>query len=460
MAFNQLIFVCLFLPLSVILYRVIPQKFKKAFLIITSLVFIAWGNVTDLIYLNAVILFNYFSAKQMERLRYNGQTKYIRFVFISALVLNIAFLGYFKYYNFFRSLVGLPEASFGLAVPIGISFVTFSLISFLCDVYRQKEEVPRFFDFVLFITFFPKITSGPIVTSTQFEQMLEAHDPSKQNLNGGVEQFVVGLAKKTLLAGNLSILFTAVTAAGERSALEAWLGALGYTFMLYFDFSGYSDMAIGLGKMFGYTMPKNFLYPYTSVSISDFWRRWHISLGAFFREYVYIPLGGNRKGEKRQVFNLFVVFLLTGIWHGANFTFLVWGLYHFVFNAAEKLFLDKALKKVPAIVRRVLTFFVVVIGWVFFFSDSPADAVRYCGNLFGIGCGAGHGGYYLASFIVLLLIAAFAALPIAHNIEQNIRRKKYRFYLPVKTAVCIGLFVLCTAAMLSDTYTSFLYAAF
>ena len=460
MAFNQLIFVCLFLPISFILYRVLPQKLKKAFLILTSLVFIAWGNPADFIYLIAIIVFNFFSAKQMDRFKKDGQAKWARIVLISALAVNILCLGYFKYLNFFRSIFGLPAASFGLPVPIGISFVTFSLISFLCDVYRETEDVPRFFDFVLYITFFPKITSGPIVSFTEFTKMLEEYNPSLANVNAGAELFIIGLAKKTLLAGNLSVLFTAISTASQRTALEAWLGALGYAFMLYFDFSGYSDMAIGLGKMFGYTMPKNFLYPYTSTNIADFWRRWHISLGAFFRNYVYIPLGGNRKGEKRQIFNLFVVFLLTGIWHGANFTFIVWGLYHFLFNAADKLFLNKAFKKVPNVIRVILTFFVVVIGWVFFFSDSLGDAFRYLGNMVGIGCGGSAGGYYLASFIILLLISAFCALPIGSNIAANLKRKKLKYYMPVKAVVQILLFLLCTAAMVSDTYTSFLYAAF
>ncbi|MBR0413785.1 MAG: MBOAT family protein [Clostridia bacterium] len=460
MAFNQLIFVCLFLPLSVLIYRVVPQKAKKVYLILVSLLFVAWGNISDLLYLFTVIGFNFFTAKQIDRLKKDGKATPAKFVFISGLAVDILFLGYFKYYNFFRSIFGLSNASFGIAIPLGISFVTFSLISFLCDVYREKEEVPRFLDFVLYITFFPKITSGPIVSFNEFTKMLENVENSRQNRNVGLEQFITGLAKKTLLAGNLSILFTAVTTAGERSTLEAWLGALAYTFMLYFDFSGYSDMAIGLGKLFGYTMPQNFDHPYTAVNITDFWRKWHISLGAFFKNYVYIPLGGNRKGEKRTIFNLFVVFLLTGIWHGANFTFIVWGIYHFIFNAADKLFLDKAFKKVPRVLRSVMTFFVVMIGWVFFFSDSLGDALSYLGNMVGIGTGGSAGGYYLSSFLILLLAAAFLSLPVLRNIITNIKRKKLQYYFPVHAIVLIVIFLLCVASMVSDTYTSFLYAAF
>ena len=460
MAFNQLIFICLFLPLSVLIYRVVPQKARKVYLILVSLLFVAWGNLSDLLYLCTVIGFNFFTAKQMDRLKKDGQAAPAKFVFISGLAVDILFLGYFKYYDFFRSLFGLSKASFGIAVPLGISFVTFSLISFLCDVYREKEEVPRFLDFVLYITFFPKITSGPIVSFHEFTKMLENVENSRQNRNIGLEQFITGLAKKTLLAGNLSILFTAVSTAAERSTLEAWLGALAYTFMLYFDFSGYSDMAIGLGKLFGYTMPQNFDHPYTALNITDFWRKWHITLGAFFKNYVYIPLGGNRKGEKRTILNLFVVFLLTGIWHGANFTFIVWGIYHFIFNAADKLFLDKAFKKVPRLLRSFLTFFVVMIGWVFFFSDSLGDAFRYLGNMLGIGTGGSAGGYYLSSFLILLLVSAFLSLPVMRNIITNIKRKKLQYYFPVHVIVLIVIFLLCVASMVSDTYTSFLYAAF
>ncbi|MBE6819125.1 MAG: MBOAT family protein [Ruminococcaceae bacterium] len=460
MAFNQLIFICLFLPLSVLIYRVVPQKARKVYLILVSLLFVAWGNLSDLLYLCTVIGFNFFTAKQMDRLKKDGQAAPAKFVFISGLAVDILFLGYFKYYDFFRSLFGLSKASFGIAVPLGISFVTFSLISFLCDVYREKEEVPRFLDFVLYITFFPKITSGPIVSFHEFTKMLENVENSRQNRNIGLEQFITGLAKKTLLAGNLSILFTAVSTAAERSTLEAWLGALAYTFMLYFDFSGYSDMAIGLGKLFGYTMPQNFDHPYTALNITDFWRKWHMTLGAFFKNYVYIPLGGNRKGEKRTILNLFVVFLLTGIWHGANFTFIVWGIYHFIFNAADKLFLDKAFKKVPRLLRSFLTFFVVMIGWVFFFSDSLGDAFRYLGNMLGIGTGGSAGGYYLSSFLILLLVSAFLSLPVMRNIITNIKRKKLQYYFPVHVIVLIVIFLLCVASMVSDTYTSFLYAAF
>jgi len=460
MAFNQLIFICLFLPLSVLIYRVVPQKARKVYLILVSLLFVAWGNLSDLLYLCTVIGFNFFTAKQMDRLKKDGQAAPAKFVFISGLAVDILFLGYFKYYDFFRSLFGLSKASFGIAVPLGISFVTFSLISFLCDVYREKEEVPRFLDFVLYITFFPKITSGPIVSFHEFTKMLENVENSRQNRNIGLEQFITGLAKKTLLAGNLSILFTAVSTAAERSTLEAWLGALAYTFMLYFDFSGYSDMAIGMGKLFGYTMPQNFDHPYTALNITDFWRKWHMTLGAFFKNYVYIPLGGNRKGEKRTILNLFVVFLLTGIWHGANFTFIVWGIYHFIFNAADKLFLDKAFKKVPRLLRSFLTFFVVMIGWVFFFSDSLGDAFRYLGNMLGIGTGGSAGGYYLSSFLILLLVSAFLSLPVMRNIITNIKRKKLQYYFPVHVIVLIVIFLLCVASMVSDTYTSFLYAAF
>jgi alginate O-acetyltransferase complex protein AlgI len=459
-AFNQLGFICIFLPVSLILYRLIPEKAKKYLLIALSVVFVCMGNVTDMIYLAAAIIFNFFTAKQLDAFRKKGSNRLAAFVFVSGLCVDVLLLGYFKYYNFARQIIGLSPSSYGIAVPLGISFVTFSLITYLCDVYRGDEEVHGFIDFTLFVTFFPKITSGPIVSYRDFTKILESRRDSLRERNSGVERFILGLAKKVLIAGNLSLLFNAVSLSESRSALEAWLGALAYSFMLYFDFSGYSDMAIGIGKMLGYTLPENFLFPYISTGIGDFWRRWHSTLGAFFRNYVYIPLGGNRKGNARTAFNLFIVFALTGIWHGANYTFIVWGLYHFVLIAVERFVFGDRAKKIPAALRIVFTFFAVTIGWVFFFSDSITDAVKYLGNMVGIGCAQGHGVYYLTSFGALLLISAFLSLPVIRNALKMLDRKNPRFQSPVRAVLLAAVLVLCIAAIVSGTYSSFLYAAF
>jgi len=446
------------MPVSLIAYRYIPARHKKAFLIAISLLFIVWGNFADLLYLFSVIIFNFFTARQIERAKRRKKVSLAKLILASGISVNVLLLGYFKYFNFLREMFSLSKISFGIAVPLGISFVTFSLISFLCDIYRGDENSLGFSDFTLFVTFFPKITSGPILSYNDFTKMLAEKNLSRNNINEGVERFIFGLAKKVLLAGNLNLLFTAMNTASSRSFINAWLGALAYSFMLYFDFSGYSDMAIGLGKMFGYTMPENFDFPYISQNVGEFWRRWHISLGAFFRNYVYIPLGGNRKGQSRTIFNLFVVFALTGIWHGANYTFIFWGIYQFVFVALDKLYLDKKFEKLPKFARSLMTFIVITIGWVFFFSDSIGAAFRYLGNMFFIGT-SGGGSYYLVSYIILLALAAFFSLPYFKKFIGFLDQR-FKFFSPVKAIMLLLIFLLSVASIVSDSFVSFLYAAF
>ena len=461
MAFHQLIFVYGFLPVMLLLYRMISPKIIRAYLLLVSVIFIAWGNPTDMIYLTAVILFNYFSGKQLLQLKTRGKKKTAGFVFVTSLIADIGLLVYFKYIGFFGGMFGAPDFNTGLAVPLGISFVTFSLISFLCDVYREKEEIRKlcFTDFALYITFFPKITSGPITGYNAFLDMLKGWNSKRERHNAGVERFVVGLFKKTVIAGNLNLLFASLNTGAAHSATEAWMLALCYTFMLYFDFSGYSDMAIGLAKMMGYQLPDNFDHPYASVGVADFWRRWHITLGRFFRDYVYIPLGGNRKGRARKILNQFIVFALTGLWHGANYTFIVWGLYHFVFITIDGLISEKLREKIPKTVFIILTFLEAMVGWVFFFSASIGQALGILKNMIGIGTVSGAGAYYLASYGPLLVIAALLSLPLAKNADRNLR-KRYLWYEWVRLIGLIVLLLVSTTAMVSDTYTTFLYADF
>ena len=459
MAFHQLIFVYGFLPVMLLLYRLISPRIQKGYLLIVSLIFIAWGNPVDLLYLAAVILFNYLSGKQLLQLRARGKGKTACFVFVSSLAADLALLIYFKYIGFFGGMFGADDFFIGLAVPLGISFVTFSLISFLCDVYRGEEVPVRFLDFALYVTFFPKITSGPIAGYKAFLDMLKKREYKRSRHNLGVERFVVGLFKKTVIAGNLNLLYTALAGNTAHAAGEAWMLALSYTFMLYFDFSGYSDMALGIAALLGYELPENFDHPYVSVGVADFWRRWHITLGRFFRDYLYIPLGGNRKGRGRKIFNQFVVFLLTGLWHGANYTFLVWGLYHFVFITLDGLIPEKVRTKIPKTVFILLTFLEAMVGWVFFFSDSLSQAFTVLKNMIGIGTVEGATSYYLAAFGPLLLLAALLSLPLLHTVDRRMQRK-YNWYEWVRVGALLALLFLSTAAMVSDTYTTFLYANF
>ena len=447
MSFNQPVFVLLMLPVMLILYRLMPQKGRKSLLIVYSLLFIIPSGGANLFYLLCEIIFNYLTALQVAMFRSMRQQRKAKIIFITGVAVDLAFLCFFKY---------VPTT---LTAPVGVSFFTFSLISFLADVYMNKARMPGIADFSLFVIYFPKLSMGPIVRFSDFMTALKESRPSDAEAETGAAMFLSGLAKKVLLANNLQILFAAAQGAEDRGALLAWLGALAYAFMLYFDFAGYSEMAIGISHMFGLSFAPNFRYPYISTSVSDFWRRWHISLGAFFREYVYIPLGGNRKGDARTALNLLIVWLLTGIWHGNTFAFVLWGLYHFVFIALEKFVLKGVLKKIPAPVRSCVTFVIVTIGWVFFFSPTLTDAFGYFGSMFTAGSGV-SGGYYLASFIILLLISAVAAMPVGANIGKLCSNRFPTAWKYVRIALYALLFVLSVAGMVSDTFSSFLYAAF
>ncbi len=452
MAFQQLIFTLLFLPLAVILFRFLPARLRKPALLILSVFYIVWGSAADLFYVACAIAFNYLTAMLFTGLKKDGYLNYARVTFITGVALDLGFLAFFKYLNFWA---GSP-----LPVPVGVSFFTFSLLSFLSDLYRGRETLPNFLDFSLFVTFFPKFTSGPIVRFVDFTKQLSEMEVTREKTEEGACLYLTGLAKKVLLADGLTVLFTAASTAAAPSALLAWGGALAYTFLLYFDFSGYSDMALGVGRMLGITMAENFRYPYVSLSVSDFWRRWHISLGAFFREYVYIPLGGNRKGARRTVLNLLVVWILTGVWHGSTLAFVAWGLWHFMWIAAEKYLFKKKLDKIPPVLRIAGTFLIALTGWVFFFSGSLVGSFKYLGAMLGVGAGTDPGAYAVLTALPLLLISAFAALPVGKELAGRLEQRLPKAYPYIKVAYFACLLLLSVAAMVGSTYTSFLYAGF
>ena len=390
MAFSTLVFPFVFLPVSLILYFVLPKRLKNAALVVCSLVFFAWGTPEYLVLMVLDIAFHYFAGRELALQKARGRSG--RFVLVSSVLVNLLLLGFFKYYGFLvdnlNALLGTALRARELPMPIGVSFFTFSLLSYLFDVYRDRAPAARnVLDFSLYVTFFPKLVSGPIVQYAEMEPQLRDHPVTREGFGSGARLFLIGLAKKVLLANTLGTTFYALSALPmtQLSTLSAWLGAVCYALMLYFDFSGYSDMAIGLASMFGFRFGKNFDYPYVSQSITEFWRRWHISLGAWFRDYVYIPCGGSRAGTVRTIANLLLVWLLTGIWHGANWTFLLWGVYYGVLLLLEKFVLRRVLEHLPGLLRHVLTLLLVLIGWVFFFSSSPAAAFGWIGRMFGSG---------------------------------------------------------------------------
>ena len=467
MAFHELGFLFIFFPVAMALYFLVPKIAKNALLVVLSLVFFAWGSAEFVLLLLLLTVFNFFTGLQLDAKKENEKAR--KLVLWSAVAVDVLLLGFFKYRGFLmeniNALLKTGITVSNTAMPLGVSFFTFSILSFLFDVYREKTPAPKnFLDFALFVSFFPKLVSGPIVSYHSFIDQLQERKVSLGRVGGGCRLFLIGLAKKLLIADVIGTTFNAVTAIplAEVSTLTAWLGALSYTMMLYFDFSGYSDMAIGIAQMCGFTFEKNFDYPYMAVSITDFWRRWHISLGAWFRDYIYFPLGGSRVEKPKILRNLLAVWLLTGIWHGANWTFLVWGLYHGALQILEKFVLKKALDKLPDAVKILLTFLAVLVGWVFFFAPDLGFAVTWLGRMLGIGTKFADAAakYYLAGSWKILLIAILGACHLPARVGSRIYRS--RSNLPVVLSVIwYGLLlILCIAVMTGSTYSSFLYFQF
>ena len=469
MAFNDLSFVFIFFPLAILLHKVIPTMVgKNIVLLILSLLFFAWGSPEYVFLMILVILFNYFSGLQMAARKENEESA--KGVLVSSVIVNLLLLGFFKYWGFVienvNGLLGTSIPVRQLSMPMGVSFFTFSILSYLFDVYRDKAPAAKnILEFSLFVTFFPKLVSGPIVQYSAMAQQLHERRLSSVKFGRGVRMFLIGLAKKVLLSNTIGTTFYALTALapGEISVASAWLGAVSYALMLYFDFSGYSDMAIGLATMFGFDFNPNFDYPYMSSSVSEFWRRWHVSLGAWFRDYIYIPLGGSREGTGKTMRNLLIVWALTGIWHGASWNFIFWGLYYGGILLLEKFVLAPLLEYIPKIVKQFFTLILVLIGWVFFFSPSLGSAFMWLGRMFGIGAAGlvdANARYYFAGSWMILLIGAFASFPLGAKLGNQTLRGESK--LPVYASVVwFGiLLVLCIAGMMSSTYSSFLYFQF
>lgn len=467
MAFHELGFLFIFFPVAMVLYFAVPKAAKNILLVILSFLFFAWGSMEFVILLLLLTVFNFFTGLQLDALKEKEKAR--KLVLWSAVAVDVLLLGFFKYRGFLveniNALLKTTITVSNTAMPLGVSFFTFSILSFLFDVYREKSPAPKnFLDFALFVSFFPKLVSGPIVSYHDFAGQLRDRKVTLSKVGSASRLFLIGLAKKLLIADIIGATYTAVTALplAEVSTLTAWLGALCYAMMLYFDFSGYSDMAIGIAQMCGFTFEKNFDYPYTAVSITDFWRRWHISLGAWFRDYIYFPLGGSRVETPKILRNLLTVWLLTGIWHGASWTFILWGLYHGVLQILEKFVLKKYLDKLPAYVKIPLTFLAVLAGWVFFFAPDLGFAFTWLGRMLGIGAKFADGAakYYLAGSWKILLIAFLGACPLPARVGGRIYRS--RSNLPVVLSVIwFGfLLILCIAVMTGSTYSSFLYFQF
>lgn len=435
-----------------------------------SLLFYAWGEPKWIILMIVTTLIDYGAGLLVDQ--YRGQ-KLAKWALAGSVVITLSFLAVFKYLGFFNQNLNqifgaeLPTQIFNL--PIGISFYTFQAITYVVDVYRGKAQVQRSYaNLLLYVALFPQLIAGPIVRYTDIAAQLENREMTLPGFSKGITRFVTGLGKKVLLANIAGQIATSLIGGdlSKASVLGAWLGIFAYTFQIYFDFSGYSDMAIGLGHMFGFTYVENFNYPYISKSITEFWRRWHISLSTFFRDYVYIPLGGNRRHQLR---NMFIVWALTGLWHGASWNFVLWGLYYFVFLAIEKLFLGKFLEKLPAVVGHAYALFIIVVGWVFFYFDDVSRLGQMLKLMFGFSGQAGvlpTDTVLLKNHLVFFLVAIIACIPVSKLVKALLIRFSRKGSVQESLAGAAGilydvaLLFFSTAALVGASYNPFLYFRF
>ena len=468
MLFSSIVFLFSFLPAVMILYYLLPVRFRNVILLLASLVFYAWGEPVYLFLMLLSILFNYFSGLDIARNLQDKRAAKRSLVF--NLIINLAVLGFFKYEGFvldtLNGILPVHISYHALPLPIGISFYTFQILSYIIDVYRGNVKVQTNLpNFALYVTMFPQLIAGPIVQYADVDEQLASREVSWTKFGEGSMYFIRGLAKKVLLANTSGMIFTEVSglAKGNIAVMTAWLGAFAYMFQIYFDVSGYSDMAIGLGKMLGFEFNMNFNYPYVSKSITEFWRRWHISLSSWFRDYVYIPLGGNRVSKIKHIRNLLIVWFLTGLWHGAAWNFVAWGLYYGVILIIEKYLLSPVLDRLPDVVRHIYSIVLVVIGWVLFFSSSFGQAADYIRVMFGAGA---HGFadresmYLLTSNLILWLILIFGSTPLVHfRYEHMLRSKKWNTTI-INSVVYAALFIVCIAYLVTETYNPFLYFRF
>ncbi len=466
MVFSSTIFLCVYLPLVLLGYYICPKKGKNLFLLIVSLIFYAWGEPKYVFLMIFSILVNYVFGLLMDKHRENK--KRLKLMLVISVIIDLGLLSVFKYTDFIitniNSVFGAGFDLLNIALPIGISFYTFQAMSYTIDVYRDDVRVQRnLIDFGMYITMFPQLIAGPIVRYSDVQDQLAERNVTTAGFSEGIMRFVVGLGKKVLLANQMGAVWTQIYAlGGDISALMAWTGAAAYTFQIYFDFSGYSDMAIGLGRMFGFKFPENFRYPYESVSITDFWRRWHITLSTWFKEYLYIPLGGNRRGLARQALNLLIVWTLTGFWHGAGWNFVMWGLYYFAILFIEKLFLLKALDKLPRLFRHAYALLLIVIGWVIFASDDVSVMLPYLGSMFGAnGALGGMDVYTLLTRAALMVICCVASTELPRRLFVTAAGKmNEKAAFTVKSVLTLTLLALSVVFLIGDSYNPFLYFRF
>lgn len=464
MVFSSLVFLFAYLPITLLAYYLVPRQGRNIFLFIVNLVFYGWGEPKLVLLMVFNIFFNYIGGWLVDKYRADAKKK--KLFLILTCVLDIGILAVFKYTGMITEtlnmlpFLNIPELQ--ISLPIGISFYTFQTMSYVIDVYRDDAPVSKnFINFGTYVALFPQLIAGPIVRYRDVAEQLVNRRETLEMFTRGVKLFMVGLAKKVIIANTMGTLTTNIFATtDENGVVGTWVGIIAYTFQIYFDFSGYSDMACGLGNMLGFEFLKNFNYPYIAKSITDFWRRWHISLSTWFKEYVYIPLGGNRKGVKRQILNLLIVWGLTGLWHGAAYNFVLWGLYYGLLLILEKFVLKKFLDRLPSFVQHIYTLFIVIIGWGLFYFTDVGQFGEFMVDLFNFGNGiCGNQAFNLImSNLPMLIIAAVASTPLAAMLYNRFEHTRF-MWIP-ETLYCMGVLGVSTASLVNQSYNPFLYFRF
>lgn len=464
MVFSSLVFMFAYLPITLLAYYLVPRQGRNIFLFIVNLIFYGWGEPKLVLLMVFNIFFNYIGGWLVDKYRADAKKK--KLFLILTCVLDIGILAVFKYTGMITEtlnmlpFLNIPELQ--ISLPIGISFYTFQTMSYVIDVYRDDAPVSKnFINFGTYVALFPQLIAGPIVRYRDVAEQLVNRRETLEMFTKGVKLFMVGLAKKVIIANTMGTLTTNIFATtDENGVVGTWVGIIAYTFQIYFDFSGYSDMACGLGNMMGFEFLKNFNYPYIAKSITDFWRRWHISLSTWFKEYVYIPLGGNRKGVKRQILNLLIVWGLTGLWHGAAYNFVLWGLYYGILLILEKFVLKKFLDRLPSFVQHIYTLFIIIIGWGLFYFTDVGQLGEFMVDLFNFGNGiCGDQAFNLImSNLPMLIIAAVASTPLATMLYTRFEHTRF-MWIP-ETLYCMGVLAVSTASLVNQSYNPFLYFRF
>lgn len=461
MVFSSITFLFYFLPIVLAIYYMVPNKLKNIVLLISSFLFYFYGEPKYILLMISTIIFTYIFGILIDK--YKNHSKL--FLIISIVII-VGLLMYFKYINFIIENINLilsNKIDFGyIVLPIGISFYIFQMLSYLIDVYKKEAKVQKnILKLAMYISLFPQLIAGPIVRYTTIEEQIEKRNYTFEKFSLGVRRFIVGLGKKVLIADVLGELNTIIFGGNEISVLHYWLYAISGMLQIYFDFSGYSDMAIGLGKMLGFDFFENFNYPYIATSITDFWRRWHISLSTWFRDYVYIPLGGNKVSKIKWLKNILIVWILTGLWHGAAWNFVIWGLYFGILLIVEKVFLEKYLKKIPKILARIYTLLIVMISFIIFNGDSVTDILQNIGGLFGINnisLVSKESIYYFKSYFIIIIISIIGSTPILKSIIST--KKSNKIINCIEPIALLLILIISTSYIIDSSFSPFLYFRF